>query len=406
MLRTNSNRLLSLLLVGVVACGRSASEGDPGDTPAPATRPRDVAPSCGALPCDWTRLTAGIDSAVRVGAAPGAVVAVSIRGGRFYHQAGQLGVDYPAPVDRNTVYDLASLTKVVALTTVAMMAVDEGRVRLDDPVAKYLPEFTGRWKDLVTVRHLLTHSSGLPAHRPLWQDAANPAAAPALVIATPLDTFPGARMVYSDLGAITATLLLERVYGEPIDRLFSERIAKPLHLESTRFQPPASWQKRIAPTERDPWRGRLVHGEVHDENAAFLGGVSGHAGLFSTAADLLVFGEWLLRERNGAPGRRPDNPSISSEVAREFTSRQEVVPGSSRALGWDTPSNGSSAGSRLSRWSFGHTGFTGTSIWIDPTRELVIVVLSNRVNPTRENTRIGPFRIMVAERVAEVIQAR
>ncbi|MBX3145900.1 MAG: beta-lactamase family protein [Gemmatimonadales bacterium] len=402
MLPTNRNPLTLLLLAGAAACGRSASETAPGAVPAPLDRGEAAAPVCGALPCDWSRLTAGIDSAVRAGAAPGAVVAVSLRGGRFYHHAGQLGVDHPTAVDRNTVYDLASLTKVVALTSMAMIAVDEGRIRLDDPVVRYLPGFVGGWKEFVTIRHLLTHSSGLPAHRPLWQDAADRTSALALVVATPLDTFPGARMVYSDLGAITTTLLLERVYGQPIDRLFHERIAKPLHLESTRFVPPESWRKRIAPTERDPWRGRLVHGEVHDENAAFLGGVSGHAGLFSTATDLLTFGEWLLRERNGAPGRRPDNPSVASEVAREFTSRQEVVAGSSRALGWDTPSNGSSAGTRLSRWSFGHTGFTGTSIWIDPTRELVIVVLSNRVNPTRENTRIGPFRIMVADRVAEV----
>lgn len=405
MLRTN-RKSLTLLLLAAAACGRSASGSDPASAPVPAARSGAAEARCGAAACDWSRLTAGIDSAVRAGAAPGAVVGVSIRGGRFYYQAGQLGVDHPAPVDQNTVYDLASLTKVVTLTSIAMIAVDEGRIRLDDPVAKYLPEYTGHWKELVTIRHLLTHSSGLRAHRPLWQDAPNAGAAPALVIATPLDTFPAVRMVYSDLGAITMTLLLERVYGQPIDRLFNERIAKPLHLASTRFQPPASWLKRIAPTERDPWRGRLVHGEVHDENAAFLGGVSGHAGLFSTATDLLTFGEWLLRERNGPPGRRPGNPSISSEVAREFTSRQEVVAGSSRALGWDTPSNSSSAGTRLSRWSFGHTGFTGTSIWIDPTQELVIVLLSNRVNPTRENTGIGAFRIMVADRVAEVVGAR
>jgi len=268
MLRTNRNSLTLLLLAGAAACGRSASESAPGTPPAPAARSGAAEARCGGAACDWSRLAAGIDSGVRAGAAPGAVVGVSIRGGRFYHQAGQLGVNFPAAVDQNTVYDLASLTKVVALTSIAMIAVDEGRIRLDDPVVKYLPEYTGHWKELVTVRHLLTHSSGLRAHRPLWQDAPDPAAAPALVIATPLDTFPAVRMVYSDLGAITMTLLLERVYGQPIDRLFSERIAKPLHLESTRFQPPASWLKRIAPTERDPWRGRLVHGEVHDENAA------------------------------------------------------------------------------------------------------------------------------------------
>ncbi|MGE0441029.1 MAG: serine hydrolase domain-containing protein [Gemmatimonadales bacterium] len=362
-------------------------------------------PSCGNQACAWAVLSATVDSAVRAAAAPGAVVAVSLHGARFYHSAGQLGADEPVGIDQRTVYDLASLTKVVALTTVTMMAVDEGRIGLDDPVSRYLPGWRGTGKDAVTVRHLLTHSSGLPAHRPLWREATGRDSALALVLATPLDTVPGARMVYSDLGAITLTQIVESVYGRSIDRLFRERVAGPLGLRSTRFQPPGSWLARIAPTERDPWRGRLVRGEVHDENAAFLGGVSGHAGLFSDAEDLLTFGEWLLAERadTGTPGR---GPRISAGVVREFTRRQEVVPGSSRALGWDTPSENSSAGHRLSPESFGHTGFTGTSIWLDPTRSLVVVLLSNRVNPTRDNPRLGPLRGLVADRTVEVIEGR
>jgi CubicO group peptidase (beta-lactamase class C family) len=361
-------------------------------------------PACGggAAACHWDELVAAVDSAVKAGAAPGAVVGVSVRGSRFYHAAGQLGVEQSRPIGSRTVYDLASLTKVIALTTLTMLAVDEGRIGLDDPVSRYLPGFAGPLKDGVTIRHLLTHSSGLRAHRPLWQEAQDPESAVSLVLATDLDTVPGARTVYSDLGAITLTRIVETIEGDRVDRLFERRVAKPLGLRATRFRPPPSWVGRVAPTERDPWRGRLVQGEVHDENAAFLGGVSGHAGLFGTAEDLLRFGEWLLAAREGRGSAR--GPTIKSAVVREFTRRQDVVAGSSRALGWDTPSTGSSAGNRLSGASFGHTGFTGTSIWIDPSRELVVVLLSNRVNPTRDNPRLAPLRGLVADRVVSVLE--
>ena len=360
------------------------------------------APSCAGSPCLWDGLAAAIDSGVRAGAAPGAVVAVSVGGWRFFHAAGQLGTEAAEPVGPRTVYDLASLTKVVALTTVTMFAVDEGRIRLDDPVQHYLPEFIGPNKELVTVRHLLTHSSGLPAHRPLWREAPDRDSALALVAATALDTLPGVRMVYSDLGAMLLTRIVERAYHRPIDGLFRTMVTKPLHLRSTRYRPPRSWLRRVAPTERDPWRGRLIHGEVHDENAAFLGGISGHAGLFSDAIDLLTFGEWLLGERN--PELARPGPRLSQSVVGEFTRRQELVAGSSRALGWDTPSDGSSAGTRLSAESFGHTGFTGTSIWIDPSRAMVVVLLSNRVNPTRDNPRLGPLRSLVADRAVAALE--
>lgn len=373
-----------------LGCGRAAM-------PVPA-------PACGVTACHWDELVSAVDSAVKAGAAPGAVVAVSVEGARFYHAAGQLGIEQARPIGPRTVYDLASLTKVVALTTLTMMAVDEERISLDDPVQKYLPAFEGPNKAEVTIRHLLTHSSGLRAHRPLWQEAPTADSAVSLVLSTPLDTVPGTRAVYSDLGAIILTRLIEAVYGESVDWLFARRVAGPLKLTGTRFRPPASWLNRIAPTERDPWRGRIVHGEVHDENAAFLGGISGHAGLFGTAEDLLGFGEWLLAARSGATSRRIRGPRLGAAVVREFTRRQDVVPGSSRALGWDTPSAGSSAGNRLSAESFGHTGFTGTSIWIDPTRRLVVVLLSNRVNPTRDNPRLAPLRGLVADRVVSVLE--
>ncbi len=361
------------------------------------------APACGPMPCNWAALQHTIDSAVAAGAAPGAVIGVSVGGARYYHAAGRLGADQPTRPDQRSVYDLASLTKVVALTTLTMVAVDEGRLELDAPVARYLPAFRGPGKELVTVRHLLTHSSGLPAHRALWQESPGRDSALALVLATPLDTTPGVRTVYSDLGAITLGLIVERVLRDNLASLADHLVFRPLGMRSTRFRPPRSWAPRLAPTELDPWRGRVVHGEVHDENAAHLGGISGHAGLFGSAEDLLAFGEWLLRRRR-ANALVPGEPSLSAAVVREFTTRQRLVPGSSRALGWDTPGPGSSAGTRLSDSSFGHTGFTGTSIWIDPERELVVVLLSNRVHPTRDNPRLAPLRALVADRVVGTLE--
>jgi CubicO group peptidase (beta-lactamase class C family) len=353
----------------------------------------------------WSGLAATVDSAVAAGAAPGAVVAVSIGGRRWMHSAGRLGLDDASAPDGRTVYDLASLTKVVALTPLVLEAVASGRLDLDEPVVRRVPEFTGPGKDAVTLRHLLTHSSGLPAWRPLHQEAPDRDSALALVFATPLDTVPGTRERYSDLGLILAGVLVERVEGAPLDTLTARRLAA-LGLHETRYRPPATWLRRIPPTELDPWRGRVLRGEVHDENAARLGGVSGHAGLFGSARDLLRYGEWwLARVGPGGPGGRaawtPARTRLDS-LTRAFTARQEVVPGSSRAIGWDTPSEWSSAGPRLANWSFGHTGFTGTSIWVDPSRALVVVLLTNRVHPTRENPRVGPLRRAVAARAAEL----
>jgi len=382
---------LAVLVAVTAACGPVAG---------PAARPVAPAP-CHSL-CRWTSLASAVDSGIAQGAAPGAVVAVSIRGARYLHGTGRLGADLPAEPGFTTVYDLASLTKVVGLTTGLMLAVADGRIELDAPVSRYVPAFQGPGKEAITVRMLLTHSSGLPAHRRLWEQSSGPETALALVNATPLDTTPGARMVYSDLGAIVLTEALEAVTGTSLDRWLADRVFTPLGMASTRFRPPASWEERVAPTEQDPWRGRMLRGEVHDENASWLGGISGHAGLFSTADDLLRFGEWLLAQWHGQPAA--GLPVLPQQVVRQFTTRQNVVSGSSRALGWDTPSPGSSAGRRLSGSSFGHTGFTGTSIWIDPERDLVVVLLSNRVHPSRDNPRLGPLRPVVADRTVEVIE--
>jgi CubicO group peptidase (beta-lactamase class C family) len=214
-------------------------------------------------------------------------------------------------------------------------------------------------------------------------------------------------MVYSDIGAMVLTEALEAVYRTRLDSLLAARVFVPLGMASTRFLPPASWRPRIAPTERDPWRGRMLWGEVHDENAGRLGGVSGHAGLFSDAEDLLRFGDWIL---DGLTDRRTDGPDaaplgVRRDVLASFVLRQQVPQGSSRALGWDTPSENSSAGTLFSPQSFGHTGFTGTSIWMDPTRGLVLVLLTNRVHPTRENSRHLALRKAAADATVGIIDA-
>ncbi len=360
----------------------------------------------------WRPVTSYLDSTIADGAAPGAVLGVTWQGHRFLYGTGHLGVGLAARPDSNTVYDLASLSKVIGLTSMVMMAVDSGLLDLDAPVDRYVPEFRGSHKHLVTIRHLLTHSSGMPAWRPLYLETATREEALALVDTTALDTLPGVRTVYSDLGAIVLTQAVERVFGERLDSLEADRLFGPLGMRSTRYLPPAGWLPRIAPTENDPWRGHIIRGEVHDENAARLGGVSGHAGLFSTAADLLTFAQWMLSAWQPcptprcAPGGGAGVPPFAIEPPRSvraFTRRQDLVPGSSRALGWDTPSGLSSGGDSLGAQAFGHTGFTGTSIWFDPGRDLAVVLLTNRVNPTRENHKIFAVRRGVANRVVGVV---
>ena len=375
-------------------------------THAPPQPPPD-SPAIPVVKPDWRAVTSFLDSAVAAGAAPGAVLGVSIGGARFLHATGQLGADDPAPVDASTVYDLASVTKVVSLTTALMLAVNEGMIELDVPISRYIKEFSRDGKERVTVRMLLAHASGLPAWRPLFRETENRAEAIGLAVKTPLESPPGTREVYSDLGLIILTHAIEIVYGERLDTLLGRRVLGPLGMHSVRFLPQPEEQHRIAPTELQPWRGRVLRGEVHDENAARMGGVSGHAGLFGSAPDLLTFAEWVLDgwtegpadERTGSSIGSSEHPSVRPSVIREFTRRQTLVPGSSRALGWDTPTPGGSAGRLLSPSSVGHTGFTGTSIWVDPARQLAIVLLSNRVNPTRNNPRWNPVRSRIADLV-------
>ncbi len=334
------------------------------------------------------------------GAFPGGVLAVGPKGSLVHlHPFGRLSYDADAPpVTAGTLYDLASLTKVVATTTMAMILVDEGRLDLDQPVREVLPGFQGTGKEAVTVRHLLTHSSGLAAVAPLYKELRGREAFVERIQAMDLTYPPGSHSTYSDLGIVLLGEILERKAGRPLEAFVRARVFEPLGMRDTMFRPPAALLPRIAPTENDPWRGRMLRGEVHDENAFAMGGAAPHAGLFGTAGDLARFARMLL---NGGTfqGRR----IVSRETVELFT-RKAGIPGSDRALGWDTKSaEGSSAGTLFSPRSFGHTGFTGTSLWMDPERGLFVILLTNRVHPTRENNLIREVRPAVADAVVRAL---
>jgi serine-type D-Ala-D-Ala carboxypeptidase len=317
-----------------------------------------------------------VERGISAGGYPGAAVVVGRRGAAVWEKGfGRIGWNSSdAAVSENTIYDLASLTKVVGTTTALMLLFDEGKVKLDEPVHSYLPDFTGGNKDLVTVRMLLEHRSGLPAGRDLWRIASSPADARRAVIETPLAFRPGQYYEYSDLGADVLAFIVESVSGKPLDMFLSERVFKPLGMTETGFRPSPLLRDRIAPTELNPPRGYPLRGEVHDENAFALGGVAGHAGIFSTANDLSVFAQMMLNggEYNGT--RLVEDSTVSL-----FTKRSAGT----RALGWDTCGGQGSCGKYLSDRAYGHTGFTGTSLWIDPDRQMFVVLLTNRVYAAR-----------------------
>jgi CubicO group peptidase (beta-lactamase class C family) len=363
-----------------------------------------------ALPEDVGFRSGGLDAADGVlerflseGAFPGGVVAVGKDGALVHVRAfGQLSCDRDsAAAQPDTIYDLASLTKVIVTTTMAMMLVDEGRLDVHKPVSAFLPRFRGAGKDDVTIWHLLTHSSGLDWWAPLFRELEGRKAYLDRIQAMELVYEPGTRSLYSDLGLILLGEVLERVAGQGIDAFARARIFEPLRMKDTGFRPPPELLPRVAPTERDPWRSRVLRGEVHDENAFALGGVAPHAGLFGTAPDLARFAQMLL---NG--GVLEHKRLVSRATVERFTARAGV-PGSTRALGWDTPSEqGSSAGTLLSRRAFGHTGFTGTSLWIDPERGLFVILLSNRVHPTRDNNAIRQVRPELADAVVRALDVQ
>jgi CubicO group peptidase (beta-lactamase class C family) len=318
-----------------------------------------------------------VQRGIAAGGYPGAAVVVGRRGAAVWEKGfGRLGWEKTSPwvsTDR-TIYDLASLTKVVGTTTALMVLYDEGKIHLDDPVSTYIPDFAGGEKDRVTVRMLLEHRSGLPAGRDLWRIAHTPEEARAAVISTPLGCEPGRCYEYSDLGADMLGFIVEAVSGQRLDQFLSERVFTPLGMHDTGFRPADSLKARIAPTESNSARGYGLQGEVHDENAFALGGIAGHAGLFSTAADLAVFAQMML---NG--GEFNGTRIVADSTVALFTTRAAGT----RALGWDTCGGSGSCGKYLGADAFGHTGFTGTSLWLDPDRDMFVILLTNRVHDAR-----------------------
>ncbi|HEX4684174.1 MAG TPA: serine hydrolase [Gemmatimonadaceae bacterium] len=318
-----------------------------------------------------------VERGISAGGYPGAAVVIGRRGAAVWQKGfGKLGWEKTsaAVTPDRTIYDLASLTKVVGTTSALMVLYDEGKIRLDDPVSRYVPEFSGGPKDQVTVRMLLEHRSGLPAGRDLWRIAHTPDEARAAVIATPLVCEPGRCYEYSDLGADMLGFVVEAAAGERLDQFLDQKVFGPLGMTDTFFRPADSVRARVAPTEVAPPRGYPLKGEVHDENAYALGGIAGHAGLFSTAADLAVFAQMMLNggEYNGIR-------IFADSTVALFTKRAAGT----RALGWDTCGGSGSCGKYLGEDAYGHTGFTGTSLWLDPDRDMFVVLLTNRVHEAR-----------------------
>jgi beta-N-acetylhexosaminidase len=356
-----------------------------------------------------------IERAIADKAFPGATLAVGYRGKIAARAFGKLNYDAKAPAtNAHTMYDIASLTKVVATTTVVAKLVEGDfavPLDLDARIERYLPEWASgpqpEWRHEVTVRHLLTHTSGLPAFKEYWRTANSAVTAKrstskqetlTKIFAEPLEYQPGTKEVYSDLGIILMAEIVERLTGKRLDDLANLYIFKPLGMSETMFRPPKKLWPSIAPTEFDAnFRKRLVQGEVHDENAFAIGGVSGHAGLFSTAPDLAAFCQMLL---NG--GVYSHERILRRATVAQFTTPQKLS-GGTRTLGWAVPTEGGSSGHYFSAHSFGHTGFTGTSIWIDPDRQLFVVLLTNRVNPTRENQKIAQVRPALHDAVMQAL---
>lgn len=316
------------------------------------------------------------------GCFPGAVLLVARRGRIAFFEAFGHAQLYPEPrpMALDTVFDLASLTKVVATTPVILRLVERGELSLDDPVSLFFPAFGEGAKKGVRIWHLLTHTSGLPAHLPLYSLVSRGEDVYGYISRLSLEYEPGTRVVYSDLGFILLGRIAELATGEPLDRLARELVFEPLGMRETCFNPPPELRERAAATEYCRLRGRVLRGEVHDENAWFMGGVAGHAGLFSTAADLAVYAQmWLNGGSYG--GVRVLSPATVELATRNHTQGLNEC----RGLGWALNCRPCSCGDLMSPRAYGHTGFTGTSLWIDPDRELFVVLLTNRVHPTREN---------------------
>jgi serine-type D-Ala-D-Ala carboxypeptidase len=340
-----------------------------------------------------------LNDAIAARAFPACSIAGTLHGELVACRAfGRFTYESAAPVVSSaSIFDLASVTKVVATTAMAMILYERGVLDLEAPVTAIIPEFASAdaRRAEVTVRMLLAHSSGLPAYERLFLRANTRDDLLREVFAAPLVADPGTRAEYSDIGFIILGIALERLADEPLDSFCQREIFGPLAMAHTTFNPAKALRESIPPTADDrAFRHRIIQGEVQDENASVLGGVVGHAGLFSTADDLAVFAHAMLN--GGYPILRPDTVQL-------FTRRESAPEGTSRALGWDTPSVPSQSGRYFGARSFGHLGYTGTSLWIDPDRHVSITLLTNRTWPDCQNQAIKQVRPAFHDAVIEAI---
>ena len=340
-----------------------------------------------------------LEQAIQQQAFPAAVVEVGDATRPLWSGAfGRLSYAPDAPASAgDTVFDLASLTKVLATTAFVMQQHERGVLGLDDRVGEHIAAWEGADRAHVTVRDLLSHSGGLTAYVPFFRDHHGRAEFERAICSLPLEYEPGAKSIYSDLGFMLLGFILENDLALPAR---FDALRRHMGLaEDLQFHPPKLWAPRTAPTEIDSWRRRLLVGEVHDENAAALGGAAGHAGLFGTAAAVGQYARHLLQILDGKVG------VVRRATLETFIAARTEIPGSSRALGWDTMLPSSSCGSHMSPRAFGHTGFTGTSLWIDPDRAVYVVLLTNRVHPSRENDAIRLVRPAVHDAVRRELGA-
>lgn len=361
-----------------------------------------------------------LENAIAARTFPACSLAVTLRGELIAHKAlGRFTYDPASPaVATDSIFDLASVTKVVATTAMAMILYERGVLDLETPVTAIVPEFSADdpRRGEVTLRQLLAHSSGLPAYEKLYLRAKNRDELLQAAFSTELTAAPGTRVEYSDIGFIILGVALERLADESLDAFCQREVFGPLALSHTTFNPPRSWRDRVPPTANEcgadisvraaadaatkpvpsTFRGRVIQGEVQDENASVLGGIAGHAGVFSTAEDVAVFAHTML---NGG------HPILRLDTVQLFIRREASPAGTSRVLGWDTPCAPSQSGKYFSPRSFGHLGYTGTSLWIDPERQLSITLLTNRTWPDCRNQAIKQVRPAFHDAVIEAIEA-
>ena len=351
---------------------------------------------------DFSEVDSLMNDAVKNLYFPGGVLLVGYKGKVILQKPyGNFTYDKKSSeMEVNTIFDLASVSKVLGTTTAAMMLYDEGKLKLNKRVCDYIPDFGNSGKEDITIKNLLLHNAGFPAWKPYYKMFKNRAEIINDILTTDLENEPGEVSKYSDLSMITLQLVIEKISGKSLDVFLNERLFSTLGLERTMYNPPAKLWGYCAPTEKDEyWRMTTLQGKVHDETAYLMGGVAGHAGLFASAQDAAKIMFMLINS-----GKVGSKEFIKSSTVKEWTSKQDKA--SSRGFGWDTKSNSgfSSAGDKFSENSFGHTGYTGTSVWADKEKNLFVILFTNRVYPNRSNTKIIKFRPVLHNAVAEAVK--